>query len=319
MARIGYQASHEQFPPSALLRFSQLAEQAGFQSVNSSDHFHPWGEAQGHSGFSFTWLGAAMQSTALPYSMVCAPGQRYHPAIVAQAIATLGELFPGRFWVALGSGEAVNENITGERWPTKAERNTRLLECAQVIRRLLNGETVTHTGLITVHQAKLYSRPSVNPLLYCAALTPETAAWAGKWADGLLTAHQPLDKLQKVIQAFRENGGEGKPLALKAQLSYAATAEDALQGAWEQWKTNIFQGTVLSDLPTPAHFDAMARFVKPEDMHPYVNISADLNEHIKNIRSYIDLGFNDIILHNVNREQEIFINDFGAKVLPAFA
>ncbi|RCH55400.1 LLM class F420-dependent oxidoreductase [Mucilaginibacter hurinus] len=318
MVNIGYQASHEQFSPSQLLDFVKLAEQAGFDLINSSDHFHPWGENQGQSGFSFAWLGAAMYATALPYSMVCAPGQRYHPAIVAQAAGTLAELYPGRFKMALGSGEALNESITGERWPVKQQRNQRLLESAQVIRKLFAGETVNHSGLVTVSNAKLYTRPRVAPLLYCAALTPETAAWAGTWADGLLTAQQPITRLKEIISAFNDNGGAGKPLALKVQLSYAATEAEALDGAWHQWKTNIFAGTVLSDLATPAHFDAMSKFVKPDDMHAHVHISADLHVHLKWLLEYKTLGFNDIILHNVNRSQEAFIRDFGEVVLPAF-
>src|SRR5687767_7871992 len=146
---IAYHASHEQFSPRELLRFAKLAERAGFEAIHSSDHFHPWSESQGQSGFAFAWLGAAMQATNLPFSAVCAPGQRYHPAIVAQAIATLCEMFPGRFHINLASGEALNESITGDKWLIKEERNARLKECADVIRQLLAGETVTHHGRIT--------------------------------------------------------------------------------------------------------------------------------------------------------------------------
>ena len=131
---IGYHASHEQHPPSRLLQDVARAEAAGFAAVSSSDHFTPWSERQGESGFAWSWLGAAMHATSLPFGVVNAPGQRYHPAIVAQAIATLLELFPGRLAVALGSGEASNEHITGARWPDKAARNERLLECVHVIR-----------------------------------------------------------------------------------------------------------------------------------------------------------------------------------------
>src|SRR5688572_24484477 len=147
---IGYQASHEQFSPSELLRYCKLAEQAGFTSINASDHFHPWSNRQGHSGYSFAWLGAAMSQSRLPFGVVCTPGYRNHPAIVAQASATLSDMFPDRFWIALGSGEALNERITGEKYPVKSERNERLLECHDIIQRLLSGETVTHYGRVTV-------------------------------------------------------------------------------------------------------------------------------------------------------------------------
>ncbi|HEX6419188.1 MAG TPA: LLM class flavin-dependent oxidoreductase, partial [Acidimicrobiales bacterium] len=123
---IGYHASHEQHPPSRLVADARHAEAAGFGAISSSDHFSPWSERQGESGFAWSWLGAAMQLTQVPFGVVNAPGQRYHPAIIAQAIATLGEMFPGRLWVAMGSGEASNEHITGERWPDKPTRNARL-------------------------------------------------------------------------------------------------------------------------------------------------------------------------------------------------
>ena len=155
MAKIGFHASHEQFAPSRLVQCAQRAERAGFGALFSSDHFHPWSERQGESGFSFAFMGAAMQATQLPARMICCPGGRYHPAIVAQATATLAEMFEGRFWLAIGSGQALNERITGDAWPAKRLRNERLLECAHILRALWAGETVTHYGLFKVEEAKL--------------------------------------------------------------------------------------------------------------------------------------------------------------------
>ena len=312
----GYHASHEQFSPSALLEMVQQAQIAGFTCINSSDHFHPWSEEQGQSGFTFAWLGAALQATDLPFGSVCAPGQRYHPAIVAQAIATLGEMFPGRYSISLGSGEAVNETITGERWPHKLERNERLKECVSIIRQLLQGDEVTHHGLIKIEKAKLYSLPTVVPLLIGAAVSSQTAAWMAKWVDGLITVSRPVDELTEVIQAFRNNGGEGKPIYLKVQLSYAATEDEALLGAYEQWRSNVLPSNLLSDLSQVSHFSAAAAFTKPEDLKKMVNISADINSHIRWIKEYQSLGFDRIFLHNVNRGQQFFIREFGEKVLP---
>jgi G6PDH family F420-dependent oxidoreductase len=178
-ARIGFHASHEQFSPSELLRLVRAAEAAGFDAAMSSDHFRPWGAAQGHSGFAWSWLGAAMATTGLPMGVISAPGYRYHPAIIAQGAATLAEMFPGRFWLALGSGQRLNEDITGLAWPEKAERNARLRECADVIRALLAGEAVTHRGRVTVVEAKLYSRPERPPPLLGAAVTEATAEQVG--------------------------------------------------------------------------------------------------------------------------------------------
>src|SRR5215213_1568782 len=173
MALIGYHCSHEQFPPSELLSLVSLAHGAGFRHAMCSDHFHPWSERQGHSGFAWSWLGSALQATPLSFGTVCAPGQRYHPAVIAQAAATLAEIYPDRFWLAVGSGEAVNERITGAPWPPKSVRNARLREAADVMRALWAGETVTVRGHVATERARVYSRPEQPPLLFGAALTPE--------------------------------------------------------------------------------------------------------------------------------------------------
>ena len=142
MPLVGFHASHEQVAPSALLDAVVQAEQAGFEAAMCSDHWAPWSVRQGHSGYAWSWLGAALQATSFTLGVVTAPGQRYHPAVAAQKIATLGEMFPNRFWAALGSGERMNEHITGDPWPDKDTRDRRLAESIDVIRRLLAGEEV---------------------------------------------------------------------------------------------------------------------------------------------------------------------------------
>src|SRR3954454_13187354 len=223
MARIGFHASHEQLAPSDLLRFVQFAEAAGFDCAMSSDHFRPWGEAQGQSGFAWSWLGAALQATSLPFGVISAPGYRYHPAILAQAAATLCEMFAGRLWLALGSGQRLNEDISGVAWPDKAERNARLQECAEIIRALLQGETVTHRGRVTLVGGRLSSLPKRPPLLLGAAVTEATAELVGGWADGLLTVSAKPDAVRRVVEAFRRGGGEGKPMLMQVGLNWAAS------------------------------------------------------------------------------------------------
>jgi probable non-F420 flavinoid oxidoreductase len=316
-AIVGYHISHEQFPPSELLRLAQRADAAGFDAALNSDHFNPWSEAQGQSGFAWSFMGAALATTRFAsLGVVNAPGQRYHPAIVAQALGTLAEMFPGRVWAALGSGQALNEHITGERWPAKDERNARLLECVEIIRALLRGEQVTRRGLVTVEQAQLYTRPDTPPLLAGAALTPETAQWVGGWADALITASGPRGQIERVVEAFRRGGGEHKPMFLKVQLSWAASEAQAQQGAHEQWASNILPSSVLTELRTPAQFDAVARVVQPGDLEGAVRISSDLGQQLAWLARDVELGFSRIYLHNVNRGQEAFIDAFGAKVLP---
>jgi coenzyme F420-dependent glucose-6-phosphate dehydrogenase len=316
-ATIGYHASHEQFPPSKLLDLIRLAESRGFQGGTSSDHFHPWSTRQGESGFAWSWLGAAMAVTSLPFGIVSAPGQRYHPAIVAQAAATLAEMFPDRFWLSLGSGQLMNEGITGDVWPPKAIRNERLRECADIIRRLFAGETVTHHGLVRIEEATLYTRPPYPPLLIGAAITPETAEWVGAWADGLITTSRQPEEEKEMIDAFRRGGGEGKPVFLKVQVSYAPEEEDALRGAWDQWRYNIFESSVNTVIRTPEMFDAASRYIRPEDVREKVRISSDPDQHIEWLREDIRLGFDHLTIHTVNTGQEGFIEFYGEEVLPS--
>ena len=318
---IGYHASHEQLPPSALLRCVVAAEAAGFQAAMCSDHFAPWSSRQGHSGFAWSWLGAALQATGLGFGVVNAPGQRYHPAIVAQAAATLSELFGDRFWLALGSGEASNEHITGDPWPAKDERRARLGEAAAVIRALLAGDTVSHDGLVRVDRARLWTLPARPPMLIGAAVSPDTAAWVGGWADGLVTINQDHDTLRAVVDAFRGNGGEGKPLFLQVHLSWAADEEEALAVAHDQWSTNLFDTSVAMELELPEQFEAAARFVTPDDVRSAVLVSADLGRHTAWLAEYAELGFDRIYLHEVGQaeHQRPFIDAFGSKVIPALA
>lgn len=318
MTRIGYHCSHEQFAPSHLLRLVQRAEQAGFGSAMCSDHFHPWSEDQGESGFAWSWLGAALQATSLSFGVVTVPGGwRYSPAIIAQAAATLAEMYPGRFWIAPGSGELLNEGITGERWPIKADRNRRLREGCDIIRALWAGERVTHHGLVTVEEAKLYSRPDEPPKIVGAALTPETAEWLGGWADGLITVVKPREEMQEMIDSFRHGGGAGKPIYLQAQLSFAKTEDEALQGAWEQWRTVKLPPPVLSQLRLPSDFDAAGAEVQREEVRDKLRVSADVEQHVAWLQEDVAMGFEEINIHCVHREQqERFIDVFGEKVLP---
>lgn len=317
MPRIGYHVSHEQFSPSELLQLVQAAEAAGFDCAMSSDHFRPWGPAQGQSGFAWSWLGAALQATRLPIGVISAPGYRYHPAIIAQAAATLAEMFPNRLWLALGSGQRLNEDITGLAWPEKAERNARLQECASIIAALLRGETVSHHGHLTAVDTRLYSLPKQPPLLLGAAVTEASAELVGSWAQGLLTVNAKPEQVRTVVEAFHRGGGEGKPLFMQVGLNYAADEQAALEGAFDQWRYNVLGGEVNWELRSPRDFDTATRFVRPEDMRESVLISAETGRHAAWLREYIELGFEELYLHQVGVNQREFIEVFGCEVLPA--
>jgi probable non-F420 flavinoid oxidoreductase len=316
--RIGYHASHEQHSPRRLLENVRAAEDAGFDGAMCSDHFHPWLTTQGHSGYTWSWLGAALEGTGLSFGTVTAPGWRYHPAIVAQAAATLESMYPERLWLALGSGEALNESITGEPWPaSRAERNARLAESADVIRRLWNGETVSHRGRIVVEEAKLYTRPDIAPLLFGAALGEDTAAFVGGWADGLITVGGPRESIAPVIDAFRSGGGAGKPVYVQHVLSWAPSMADATRQAREQWAFSALGGDVLPMLRTPAEFEAAARSVTADELAARIRISPDPARHAAWIAEYEALGVEAVMLHDVGLNQAAFIDTFAANVLPA--
>jgi probable non-F420 flavinoid oxidoreductase len=316
MTIIGWHASHEQIPPSRLLAAARLAEEVGFEAGMSSDHFTPWSERQAESGFAWSWLGAALQATSLPFGVVNAPGQRYHPAIIAQAAATLAEMFPGRLWVALGSGEAANEHITGGGWPAKPVRERRLLECVDVMRALFAGEVVSHDGLVTVDRARLWTLPESPPPLIGAAVSVQTAGWVGGWADGLVTIKQPREHLERMLDAFRTNGGEGKPVYLQVHVSWAPTDDEALAIAHDQWRSNVFGPPLCWDLELVEHFEEASRHVRPEDMREAVEVSADLGYHAAWLHEMTELGFDGVWIHHVGQEQRAFLEAFGDKVLP---
>jgi probable non-F420 flavinoid oxidoreductase len=317
MTVLGFHCSHEQIAPGRLLRDVQHAEEVGFTAAMSSDHLSPWSERQGESGFAWSFLGAAMATTSLPFGVVTAPGQRYHPAITAQAIATLSSMFPDRFWAALGSGEASNERVTGDVWPRKDVRDARLVECVDVIRRLLSGEEVNHDGLVTVNRGRLWTLPSAVPPLIAPAVTAASAARHAEWADGLVTVNQPLDVLQQVLDAYRGAGGRGAA-RLQVHLSWAPTEEEAKGIAHDQWRSNVHGPPVSWDTETVEAFDTMAKTVTPDQVAQVVNVSADPARHAAWISEYVDQGWEEVYLHFVGKEQERFLDTFGEQVLPQF-
>ncbi|MGH9271195.1 MAG: TIGR03885 family FMN-dependent LLM class oxidoreductase [Ilumatobacteraceae bacterium] len=316
MTIVGWHASHEQISPRELLIAVRRAEEAGFDAAMSSDHFSPWSERQGESGFAWSWLGAALATTALPFGVVNAPGQRYHPAIIAQAAATLTEMFPGRLWVALGTGEASNEHITGGGWPDKARRNRRLGECVEIMRALFAGDEVTHHGEVVVDRARLWTLPVTPPPLFGAAVSAETAGWVGTWADGLATVHQPTDALRRVLDAFRSGGGEGKPAYLQVHVSWAPTDDAAVAIAHDQWRSNVFDPPVCWDLEMVEQFDVVAQHVRPEDVQRRILVSADPAWHRDQLADLVALGFDGVWIHHVGQTQLPFIEAFGEQVVP---
>lgn len=315
MTVYGFHASHEQISPRQLLADVQLAEQAGFQAAMCSDHLEPWSSRQGHSGLAWAWLGAALATTDLTFGTVTAPGQRYHPAVVAQAIATLGQMYPGRFWTALGTGQHANEHVTGEAWPRKDLRQQRLEECVDIISRLLDGETVSHEGLVTVHEATVWERADPKPQLIAPAISAETAERGARWADGLVTINQDPATLTEMLRRWEDAGGADHRI-LQIHLCWAPTDELAWSIAQDQWRSNVFSPPANTDLRVVDYDAVSADGVSREQLERSVLIGSDLGELTQRIQDLADLSFDAVYLHHVGQDQRPFLEAFGERVLP---
>ncbi len=321
---VGYAASFEQFHPNDLLSYSQKAEQAGFRAVMASDHFHPWTPGQGQSGFVWTWLGALGVATSIEKfgTGVTPPGYRYHPAVLAQAAATVEAMFPGRFFLGLGAGEALNEHITGEYWPEAPVRLERLMESIEIIERLFEGKVVKHRGKhFNVESAKLYTRPEKAPPIYVATSGPIMAKRTGKHTDGIITVGAADEKIKMLMDRFEKGAQEaGKdpsamPRMLQVKVSVADSDDEAIASAVRDWP-NGGMNFPKADIRNPEDFEAMAKLVRPENFKNRVLTTANLDKHVEYLQHFIDLGFGEIYIHNVNRDQEKFIESYGKHVIP---
>ncbi len=323
MTTIGYAAASEQFHPTDMLQYCQLAEQYGFKGVMAADHFQPWVPAQGHNAFVYAWMGALGATTSHTFGPgVTCPSFRYHPSVIAQAAATLAAMYPGRFWLGLGSGEALNEHVTGGVWPDTLIRFEMLIEATEMIQQLLRGEKKRYRGqYFQMESVRLYTLPDTPPPIYIGAVGPQTVRWAGKACDGLITPGANHDKLRGILANFAAGAREaGKdpdkmPKLLQVHLSWADTYEEALQNAITEWP-NGGMNFPKADIRNPEDFAAMAKLVREENFKGRVLISTDLDEHRAHLQGFADLGFDEIYVHNVGRNQEAFIKAFGEHVIP---
>ena len=324
MTKIGYACMLEQFHPTDLLDWAEAAGAAGFEAgFQVSEHFQPWTPQQGQAAFAWAFMGALGQRTRLPFgTAVTCPGFRYHPAVIAHAAATLGAMYPGRFWLGLGAGEALNEHIIGGEWPEVGVRSAMLFEAIEVITKLFSGDVVKHDGeFFTLESARLYTRPEQPVPIYVATAGPVNARRTGKYADGIITVGAADEKIAMLWDKFREGAKEaGKdPEAMRTQLqihvSWAPTQEEAERNALTEWP-NGGMPFPKQDIKNPEDFANMAKLVRIEHFANRMLISADLEEHTAQIQRFVDMGFDEIYLHNVGRDQAAFISTFGGQVLP---
>jgi coenzyme F420-dependent glucose-6-phosphate dehydrogenase len=324
VTKIGYAAMLEQFHPTDLMEWCPQAEAAGFSAgFMVSEHFHPWTPQQGQSAFAWSFMGALGQRTSLPFGVaVTCPGFRYHPAVIAHAAATLGAMYPGRFWLGLGAGEALNEHIIGGEWPEVGIRSAMLFEGIEVIKKLFSGEVVRHDGeYFTLESAKLYTRPEQKVPIYVATAGPMNAKRTGRHADGMITVGAADEKIHMLWGKFAEGAtDEGKdpasmPKLLQIHVSWAETQAIAEANAVREWP-NGAMAFPKQDIRHPEEIASMANLIRPEHFTNRVLISADLDEHAAHIQKFVEMGFDEIHLHNVGRNQAEFIAAFGEKVLP---
>jgi G6PDH family F420-dependent oxidoreductase len=324
---IGYAAMLEQFHPTEAIALSAYAEQKGFSGVMAADHYQPWVPQQGQSAFVWNVLAALGERTTGDIGPgVTAPTFRWHPAMVAQASATLAAMYPGRHWLGLGSGEALNEHIAGQYWPETPERINRMFEAIDIIKKLFQasaaGKDVKHSGpFYKLESTRLWTMPEVPPEILVATAGPVTAKRAGRTVDGLITVGAPLEKIGGLFAKFDEGAREaGKdpstmPRVLQVHLSWAPTDKEALSNAMIEWPNGGMKFP-KADIRSPFEFEQMAKLVRPEDFDGRMVISSDPDVHLKSLQKYADLGFDRIYLHNVGRNQREWIDVFSEHVLP---
>jgi G6PDH family F420-dependent oxidoreductase len=324
---IGYAAMLERFHPLEAIELSKLAEANGFTGVMAADHFQPWVPAQGQASYVWNVLSALGQVTTGDLGTgVTAPTFRSHPALTAQASATLAAMYPGRHWLGLGSGEAINEHIVGQYWPEAPERINRMFEAVEIIKKLfasgLNQRETRHEGqYYRLESSRLWTMPDVAPEILVATAGPVAAKRAGRTVDGLITEAGAIDKVAVLLQRFAEGAREvGKNATsmtkvLRLHLSWAPTDEEAARNAVREWPNGALKFP-KGDIRSPFELEQLARMVRPEDFDGRMPVSADTDVHRAYIQSYLDLGFDRIYLHNVGRNQREFLDVFGRDVLP---
>ncbi|MDX6480996.1 MAG: hypothetical protein QOG85_1506 [Gaiellaceae bacterium] len=312
---LGFALSSEDHGPAELVRQAQLAEEAGFTFAGISDHFHPWTSEQGESPFVWTTLGAIAQATEKirVFTGVTCPTIRMHPAIVAHAAATVAAMMPGRFALGVGTGENLNEHVTGARWPLAWERLEMLEEAVEVIRKLWTGEEVTHRGdHYTVQEARLYTVPDEAPEIYVAAGKPGAARLAGRIGDALISTSPD----EEIVQEFESAGGSGKPKIGQFHCAYDDDETAALERAHKLWPNAALAGSGGQELPSPRDFEEAADNVTVKDIAKVVPAGPDPEPYLEQLRAYEEAGFTHVYIHQIGENQEEFAEFASRELLP---
>lgn len=312
--KIGYKLSTEGFAPQEIIRQAVRAEAAGFDFVEISDHFHPWLEEQGHSGFTWSILGAIAAKTehvGLVTGVTC-PSMRYHPAIIAQAAATMALISDGRFTLGVGAGENLNEHITGEGWPAARIRHRMLREALEIIRLLWQGGYHSYDGeFLSLEDAQVFDLPGTLPEIVVASSGQASVSIAAELGDGLF-ATEPRPEL---VEQYTAKGGTGVRFA-EVPLAFAPSATDAAAAVLEKERWFATGWPVMSELPNPVNFDAASATVREEDVLEQFACGPDVERHLEVVAQFRDAGFDHLVLNNAGPDPDAFLEFFPEQLRP---
>ncbi len=310
--QIGYKLATEALSPTQVVAQTVAAERAGFDFVEMSDHFHPWLDVPGHSGFTWSMLGAMAASTeriGLVTGVTC-PTVRYHPAIIAQAAATVALLSGGRFTLGVGAGERLNEHVVGTPFPPVAQRHEMLREALEIIHLLWQGGYRSYEGKhLQLSDARVFDLPETLPLIPVAAGGPRAARLAAQHGDGLFAT----DPDASLVETYHAAGGSG-PLYAEVPLAWAPDAEAGAKAAHETSRWALTGWKVMSELPNPVNFEAASAFVRLEDVLEQFACGPDVARHLEVAQQFVDAGFDHLVLQNAGPDPDGFL-DFFAREL----
>ena len=311
--QLGYFLSCEEYAPEELIAQARAAEQAGFTSLWISDHYHPWNDEQGESALVWSVIGALSQVCSLPVTTaVTCPTLRIHPAVIAQAAATCARMLPGGLILGVGSGEALNEHIFGDAWPTADVRLDMLEEATEVIRSLWSGEVVNHDGRhYRVDTARIYTLPDEPPPIYVSGFGPKATELAARIGDGYITTSPDAE----LVGRFKTDSG-GKPAHGGAKVAFAPTREEGVEHAHRLWSNAGLPGELAQVLPSPRHFEQASQLVTEEMTSESVVAGSDVEEHLAQIQSYVDAGFDALHVANMGPHHQEMIAFYGEEIIP---
>jgi G6PDH family F420-dependent oxidoreductase len=314
LTTFGYFLSSEEHSPRELIRQARLAEEAGFESLWISDHYHPWLDEQGESSFVWSVVGALSEAVSLPITTaVTCPLVRIHPAIIAQAAATSALLTEGRFVLGVGTGEALNEHVLDSRWPPASERLEMLEEAIDVMRRLFTGKLVTHHGEhYDVDTARLYSLPERPPPIYMSGFGDKAAELAGRVADGFMCVKPDAD----LLKTFRSAAGTDKVAQGGLKVCWAPNAAQGRRTAHRLWPNDQVPGEAAQLLPLPRHFAQLSELVTEEMVGENIACGPDPERHIGALGAFVDAGYDEVYVNQIGPDQDGFFAFYAEQVLP---